>query len=203
MNERPVRLAGSGGFLPGEAVPFHDIEQVLGELEDVSPDFKKWYKRTRNLMYQILGMERYYYAIDRETGKCNDTCAGMADKDAKQAIKAAGLEPNDIDLLIYGSSSMDRFICPPTSAFVQQELGIEYCAEMSIHSNCTSSYKALQVAHDLIANGRYKNSLVCSSNLVSSALKASFYNQDKLGKNQAILRWFLSDGAGAVVLKAE
>lgn len=203
MNERPVRIAGTGAYLPGEPVKFHDIESVLGELEEVTPEFKKWYKRTRNLMYQILGMENYYYAIDRETGLCNETCAGMSAKAARQAIEMAGMQPNDIELIVYGGSSNDRFICPPTSAFIQQELGIDYCAEMSIHSNCTATYKGLQVASDLIANGRYKNALVCSSNLVSSALKASYFNQAKLEKNQAILRWFLCDGGGAVVLKAE
>lgn len=203
MNERPVKLVGAGAYLPGEPVKFHDIEKVLGELNDVDADFKKWYKRTRNLMYQILGMENYYYAIDRETGQCNETCAGMAAKAARQAIDMAGIDPQEIDLIVYGGSSNDRFICPPTSAFVQEELGIDYCAEMSIHSNCTATYKALQVASDLIANGRYKTALVCSSNYVSSALKASFYNQKKLEKNQAILRWFLCDGAGAVILRAD
>ncbi len=203
MNERPVKIVGSGIYLPGEPVRFHDIESVLGELDEVSPEFKKWYKRTRNLMYQILGMENYYYAIDRATGRANDTAAGMAAKAARPALEMAGIEPGDVDLLVYGSSSLDRFICPPTSAFVQQELGIDYCAEMTIHSNCTSSYKALQVAHDLVANGRYDVALVCSSNLVSSALKASFFNQAVIEKNQAILRWFLSDGAGAIVVKAD
>lgn len=203
MNERPVKVVGAGAYLPGEPIKFHDIEKVLGELTDTSDDFKKWYKRTRNLMYQILGMENYYYAIDPKTGDTNETCAGMSAKAARLALEMAQVEPNEVDLLIYGGSSNDRFICPPTSAFIQQELGIEYCAEMSIHSNCTATYKALQVASDLIANGRYKTALVCSSNLVSSALKASFYNQAKLEKNSAILRWFLCDGAGAIVLKAD
>ncbi len=203
MNERPVRIAGTGIYLPGEPVRFHDIERVLGELDQVTPEFKKWYQRTRNLMYQILGMENYYYAIDRETGRTNETAAGMAAKAARPALEMAGVKPEEVDLLVYGSSSLDHFICPPTSAFVQQELGIDYCAEITIHSNCTSSYKALQVAHDMVANGRYNVALVCSSNLVSSALKASFYNQAVIEKNQAILRWFLSDGAGALVMKAD
>ncbi len=203
MYDRSVRIAGTGTYLPGEPVKFHDIEKVLGELDEVTPDFKKWYKRTANVMYQILGMENYYYAIDRETGACNETCAGMAAKASRQALEMAGIEAKDIELLIYGSSSMDRFICPPTSVFVQEELQIPYCAEMSIHSNCTATYKAMQVAHDLIRLGRYKNALICSTNLVSSALKASYYNQAKIERNHAVLRWFLSDGGGAMVLKAE
>ncbi len=203
MYDRPVRIAGTGSYLPGDPVKFHDIEKVLGELDEVSPDFKKWYKRTAKVMYQILGMENYHYAIDPETGACTETCAGMSAKAARQALEMANLDPKDVELLIYGSSSMDRFICPPTSVFVQEELGIPYCAEISIHSNCTATYKAMQVAHDLIRLGRYKNALICSSNLVSQALKASYYNQKKIERNHAVLRWFLSDGAGAMVLKAE
>ncbi len=203
MYDRPVRIAGTGSYLPGDPVKFHDIEKVLGELDEVTPDFKKWYKRTAKVMYQILGMENYHYAIDRETGECSETCAGMSAKAARQALEMANLDPKDVELLIYGSSSMDRFICPPTSVFVQEELQIPYCAEISIHSNCTATYKAMQVAHDLIRLGRYKNALIVSSNLVSQALKASYYNQKKIERNHAVLRWFLSDGAGAMVLKAE
>ncbi|NIQ80113.1 MAG: 3-oxoacyl-ACP synthase, partial [Anaerolineae bacterium] len=51
---------------------------------------------------------------------------------------------------------------PPITTRIQEALGIDTCSEMAIHSNCTSAYKALMVAHDMVRNGRYKNALVIS-----------------------------------------
>jgi 3-oxoacyl-[acyl-carrier-protein] synthase III len=86
---------------------------------------------------------------------------------------------------------------------VQEALKIPYCAEMSIHSNCTAIYKAIQVATDLISNGRYGKALVVTSQMSSVFLRADYFNQKALTIEQVILRWFLSDGAGALVLSPE
>ncbi|PLX10080.1 MAG: 3-oxoacyl-ACP synthase, partial [Marinilabiliales bacterium] len=83
-----------------------------------------------------------------------------------------------------------------------EALGIERCGEMSIHANCTSAYKALLVASDFIKSGRYKNALVVSSSMSSSELRAEYYNQALVKKEELFLRYFLSDGAGALLLEA-
>jgi 3-oxoacyl-[acyl-carrier-protein] synthase III len=203
MQSIPVRLAGAGTYLPGEPIPFHEIEEVLGELTGLSPEFKRWYVRTHNLMYQMLGMEYFHFALDRTTRTATESCAGMAAKASRVALANAGIQADEVDLIIYAGACMDHYFCPPTSTLVQQELGIKRCAELSVHSNCSASYKALELARTLIQGGQYKTVLVCSTNLVSPTLTSDFFNQSKMEKNQAILRWFLSDGAGAAVLRAE
>jgi 3-oxoacyl-[acyl-carrier-protein] synthase III len=74
---------------------------------------------------------------------------------------------------------------------------------VSVHANCTSAYKALLIAHELIRSGRYRNALVISSGISSSELRAEYYNQPLVRKEELFLRYFLGDGAGAIVLKAE
>jgi len=91
---------------------------------------------------------------------------------------------------------------PTASVRIQQELGIEVCDELSIHANCTSAYKALYLAHQLIRNGQNRNALVLSANMASSELRADYYNQALVDKESLFLRWFLSDGAGAVILSS-
>lgn len=199
---RDVKLLGTGAYLPGEPVAFQDVDEALGPLPDMPKDFTRWYKRSRRLMGKLLGMEYFHYALDPVTREPAETCASLGAKAAREALDMAGLEPGDVDLLVYASSSLDRFICPPTSTLLQEELGIPNCAEYTIHSNCTAPYKGLQLASELLGSGRYKTALVVSSNLVSNALKGPYFNPEKLERNAAMLRFFLSDGAGAMVLGA-
>jgi 3-oxoacyl-[acyl-carrier-protein] synthase III len=123
----------------------------------------------------------------------------MATKSAKKALESAGMEASKIDLIVYAGILFDQ-MCPPSSVLVQEALKIPYCAEMVIHSNCTAIYKAIQVASDLIAYGRYNNALLVTSQLSSTFLRAEYFNQKVLTEEQAILRWFLCDGAGALIL---
>ena len=59
------------------------------------------------------------------------------------------------------------------------------------------------MASDLIRNGRYQNALVISSGISSSELIAEYYNQPLVKKEELFLRYFLSDGASALILQAD
>jgi 3-oxoacyl-[acyl-carrier-protein] synthase-3 len=148
-----------------------------------------------------LEVEYYHFAIDPVTLKFNDDNITMAVKAAEKAIESAGMKPGDVELIIYGSAHQDQM--PTASVRIQEMLGIEKCAELSIHANCTSAYKAVLLAHDLIRNGRYKNALVLSANISSSELRAGYYNQTLVKKEELFLRYFLCDGAGALLFKAD
>jgi 3-oxoacyl-[acyl-carrier-protein] synthase-3 len=122
-------------------------------------------------------------------------------KAAAGALKHAGIPAEQVELIVYGSAHQDQM--PTASARIQESLGIEQCAEISVHANCTSAYKALAIAHDMIRNGRFGNALVISSSMSSSELVAEYYNQPLVKKEELFLRYFLSDGAAALFLTAE
>lgn len=199
MNERDVYIAGIGSFSPGERIPFDKIEDILGRVTDAPPKVLKRIDKLRPIMKEMLGIEYLHYAIDPKTRETTEDNISMATKAAKKALESAGMEASKIDLIIYAGILFD-YLCPPSSVLVQEALKIPYCAEMVIHSNCTAIYKAIQVASDLIANGRYNNALLVTSQLSSTFLRAEYFNQKALTEEQAILRWFLCDGAGALVL---
>ena len=202
MNGRDVYIAGIGSFSPGEPVPFDRIEEVLGKITDAPKRVLKRIDRMRPIMKEMLGIENSYYAIDPNTRERTETNVSMAVKSSKKALEMARIDASDIDLIVYAGIFYD-YMCPPSSVFVQDELNIPYCAEISIHSNCTSIYKALQVASDMIANGRYNNALVVAAQMSSPFLRSEYFNQKVMTEEQAVLRWFLSDGAGALVLTSE
>ncbi len=195
---KKVFIAGSGTYLPGDPIPFCDIGRYLGELKDAPEKIQKWESRTKSLMGEILDIKYLHYAFDPVTREYFDDNITMSVKAAEKALDMAGVAPSDIDLICYGSAHQDQM--PTASVRIQERLGIEVCEEFSIHANCTSAYKAFYLAHELIKNGKNHNALVISSNVSSSELIAEYYNQKLLDKESLFLRWFLCDGAGAVVL---
>ncbi|MFO7828258.1 MAG: hypothetical protein R6V23_06540, partial [Bacteroidales bacterium] len=195
-----VQLTGTGSYLPGKPIKIDDVDHYLGELTDAPKKLQKWLQRMKILMTEMLEVKHYHFAIDPVTREFTDDNVTMSVKAAKEAIKSAGLKPEDIDLIVYGSAHQDQM--PTASVRIQEALGIEQCGEISIHANCTSAYKALLVATDFIKSGRYQNALVISSSMSSSELRAEYYNQALVKKEELFLRYFLSDGAGALLLQA-
>jgi 3-oxoacyl-[acyl-carrier-protein] synthase III len=197
-----VYIAGIGSHSPGEPVPFEQIDDVLGPIAGAPPKLERWIDRMRPIMKEMLGVKFCHYAIDPQTRRPTEDNVTMSVTSARRALAVAGLEPTDIDLLVYGGNIME-YACPPTTTLIQEQLEIPACAEYAIHSNCTSIYKALQLAADQIRLGRYKHALLVTSTLASPFLRAEHYNPKVLEKSQVLLRWFLCDGAGALVVTSD
>jgi 3-oxoacyl-[acyl-carrier-protein] synthase III len=195
---RPVYIAGTGSFLPGAPLTFDEAELLLGALDRAPAHIRKWMARSAPVMRELLAMERYHYAIDPVTREVTDDNVGMAEKAARAALAMSGLEATDIDLICYGSAHQDQM--PTASVRIQEALGIEVCDELSIHANCTSAYKALYLAHELVRNGKNDTALVVSAQISSSELRAEYYHQEIVDREALFLRWFLGDGAGAALL---
>lgn len=207
MSERAPERAGAyivgiGSYSPGEPIPFTRIEDVLGPISGLPPKLSRWIERMTPIMHEMLGVRFCHYAIDPDTRKPTEDNVTMSVKAAQRALEATGLKATDMDLLVFAGSIMER-VSPPTTTLIQEALGIPNCAEYSIHSNCTSTYKALQLAADQITLGRYDHALVMSSQLISPLLRAEHFNPKALEKSQILLRWFLCDGAGAWVMSRD
>ncbi len=198
---RFIKITGSGHFLPGKPIPFKDVDYFLGELNNIPPRIKKWHNRMQNVMSELVEVEYYHFALDPKTREFTDDNVTMSVKAAKSALQNAGINASEIDFIAYGSAHQDQM--PTASVRIQEALGIASCGEISIHANCTSAYKALLTAYEFIKSGRYKRALVISSGISSSELRSEYYNQPLAKKEELLLRYFLSDGAGALVLEAD
>jgi 3-oxoacyl-[acyl-carrier-protein] synthase III len=196
-----VRISGTGHYLPGEPIPFEKVDNYLGSLDGAPEKISAWLGRMKEIMSEILEVENYHFAIDPVTREFTDDNITMSVKAARKALEDAGLTAEDIDFIAYGSAHQDQM--PTASVRIQEALGIEQCGEVSIHANCTSAYKALTIAYDFLRLGRYKKALVVSSGISSSELRSDYYNLAKVRKEELFLRYFLSDGAGAVILEAD
>lgn len=197
-----VYIAGIGSYSPGAPVPFDQLEDVLGRITDAPPKLMRWIERLRPIMKDMLGVKFCHYAMDPVTREPTENLVSMAVKAAEPAMARAGIKPSDIDLLVYAGVFAEN-VSPPTSVLIQEKLQIPQCAEYEIHSNCTSIYKALELAFDQIRVGRYKTALIMTAQMSSVFLRAEYYNQKVLAKENILLRWFLSDGSGALVVTSD
>ena len=196
---KEVELLSTGVYQPGEPVPFEKIEDVIGHLDKAPERVKRIIKKSKQMVKALIGIEQCYFAVDPKTGLINETLTGMSVKAIKIALEKAGKRTEDIEC-IYLATPVPEYQTPPTSTMIQEELGIEKCAEIEVHSNCSGATKAMQVAFDTLRVGRFKTVVVVYSQLSSAYLVSSYFNQAKLKPENLLLRWFLSDSASALVL---
>ena len=115
----------------------------------------------------------------------------MATVAASRALACAGLDPADVDLIIYGGCSNDEAV-PNSASGVQVALGATHAAAMDINTACTSFLYGLSTATSMIRTGVVKNAVVIGVELISRYM-------DWSNRNVAVL---FGDGAAAVVVQA-
>ena len=110
---------------------------------------------------------------------------------AVKAIEAAGLQPEDIDLIIVATSTPDM-VFPSTATLLQHKLGIAGCPAFDVQAVCSGFIYAMTVADAMIQSGSASKALVIGSEVFSRIL-------DFKDRTTCVL---FGDGAGAVVLEA-
>ncbi len=110
---------------------------------------------------------------------------------AARALACAGLEPGDVDLIIYGGVSNDELV-PNSASGVQIALGATRAASIDLNTACTSFCYGLTTATAMIRTGVVRNAIVIGVELISRYM-------DWSNRNVAVL---FGDGAAAVVLQA-
>lgn len=107
---------------------------------------------------------------------------------AMRAIKDAGLEPDDIDLVIVHSMLQDKLI-PGNASLVQHKLGLKNAGAWNMDTCCSSFVSMLSAASHLIMLGTCKNVVIVTSILHSRMIAPTHY-----------LSTIVGDGAAAVVM---
>ncbi len=157
--------------------------------------------KLRPSVKDLIGIEKCHFAIDPKTKKLTENNTSMLVKAIRQSLARAEMPASEIEALFLATALPDCHT-PPLTTLVQQELGLENCAEIEVHSNCTGITKVFQIALDALRQGRYQTVVIGYSQLSSAYLRSEFYNQSKIGRENTLLRWFLSDSACALVLRA-
>lgn len=165
------KICGTGSYVPSEYLDNNDLSQMV----DTSDE---WIQERTGIVKRHIAKE--------------ETTVSMAAQAAKKALESAGIQPEEIDLLIVSTIS-SNVILPCTACEVQKEIHAVHATCFDLNAACTGFLFAYNTAQAYIANGMYKNALLigaeCLSNLV-----------DWKDRGTCIL---FGDGAGAALLKAE
>jgi 3-oxoacyl-[acyl-carrier-protein] synthase-3 len=110
---------------------------------------------------------------------------------AMRALAAAGLDPAEVELIVFGTCSFDDQV-PNQASGLQVRLGAKKAAAMDVNTACTSFLYSLSTATALIRTGVVRNAVVLGGELISAFM-------DWENRGVSVL---FGDGCAAVVLQA-
>jgi 3-oxoacyl-[acyl-carrier-protein] synthase-3 len=176
---RYSKIIGTGSYLPPNRVTNQDLIAQLAAKGIESSD--EW-------IVSRSGISARHYAAP---GVLSSDLAVHA---AEQALQMAGLDANQIDLIIVATSTPDYFCSfPSTACVVQRKLAISNeCAAFDVQAVCSGFVYAVSIADSMIKTGAHKNVLIIGAEVFSRILN---FND----RTTCVL---FGDGAGAMVLSA-
>jgi len=165
---------------------FRSIGAYVPEKILTNADLEKMVDTTDEWITQRTGIKERHIAADDEY------TSDMGAKAAAVAIKRAGLDANDIDLVVCATVTPDYFNMPSTACVVSDKLGMKNVQAFDISAACSGFVYALSVAKAFIESGMKKNVLIIGAEKFSSIV-------DWSDRATCIL---FGDGAGAAVISA-
>ncbi|MFQ5628878.1 MAG: beta-ketoacyl-ACP synthase III, partial [bacterium] len=133
------------------------------------------------------GIQQRHF-IDSEVG-----VSDLSFEAAKSALEKAGLQPQDIDMIVFATLSPD-YMFPGSGVLLQEKLGIPGVPALDVRNQCSGFVYSLSVADQFIRTGMYDRVMVVGAEVHSTGLE---YNER--GRHVTVL---FGDGAGVVILEA-
>jgi 3-oxoacyl-[acyl-carrier-protein] synthase-3 len=170
------RILSTGSYLPQQRLSNADLAAQLA-LQGVETSDDWIVERT--------GIRARHFAADEQG------CSDLAVEAARQALSAANLAAQDIDLIVVATSTPDM-VFPSVATMVQHKLGASGCPAFDVQAVCSGFVYALTVADAMIQIGSARRALVIGAEVFSRIL-------DFKDRTTCVL---FGDGAGAVILEA-
>jgi 3-oxoacyl-[acyl-carrier-protein] synthase-3 len=164
-----VRVTGWGAYTP-------DFKLTNAALEQMVDTNDEW-------IVSRTGISERRIAAPEETTASMAAVAGL------RAIATAGLQPDDIDMIIVGTLTPD-YPLPSAAALVKEAIGNKHAAAFDLGAACSGFVYGYGIAHGYLASGLAKHVLVIGAETMSRCTDFS-------DRSTCVL---FGDGAGAVVL---
>ncbi len=138
-----AKIASFGSAFPDQVLSNHDIEKIV----DTSD---QWIKERTGIS-------------ERRKLRDGENNSDMATAACRKALDAAGVLPNEVDLIIAATNTPDRWM-PNLACTTQAKLGISSeCGAFDIVTACAGWVVALATANAFVRSGQYRNVLVVGS----------------------------------------
>lgn len=165
-----ARITGTGSFAPKKVITNHD----LAKLVDTSDEW----------IIERTGIR------ERRIAEKGQTTSDLAYEASRKALKAAGMEADELDLILVATMTPDM-ILPSMGCVLQEKLGAGKAAAFDIYAACSGFIYGMSIANAFIRSDIYKNVL-----LVGAEVLSRFTDWEDRGT--CIL---FGDGAGAAVIQ--
>ena len=166
-----AKISGIGMYVPEQVVNNDD----LAELMDTSD---AW-------IQQRTGIRQRRYAAD------GVGTSDLALPAAENAIRDAGIDKDEVDLILFATLSPDHHF-PGTCCYFQAKLGLHGVPALDLRTQCTGFLYGLAIASSFVRCGMYRNVLLGGAEVHSHALDFS-----TAGRDVTVL---FGDGAGAAIV---
>jgi 3-oxoacyl-[acyl-carrier-protein] synthase-3 len=165
-----ARIVGIGAYAPKRILTNHDLEKTI-ETSD------EW-------IVQRTGIRERHIADETEA------TSDLALKAAQQALDRAGVEPEEVDFIVVGTTTGDMAF-PTTANLLQHQLGGRNVGSVDVYAACSGSIYSLSIGSQFIQTGKYRTVLCVGAECLSRIT-------DSTDRGTCIL---LADAAGAAVLR--
>ncbi|KGQ37140.1 beta-ketoacyl-ACP synthase III [Gallibacterium genomosp. 1] len=165
------RILATGSYLPQKIRTNADLEKMV----DTSDE---WITTRSGIKERRIAAE-------------DETVATMGANAAKQALQTANIDPQEIDLIVVGTTTNSHSY-PSAACQIQGILGIKDAIAFDVAAACTGFIYSLSIADQFVRNNQVKKALVIGADLNSRHL-------DETDRSTVVL---FGDGAGAVILEA-
>lgn len=169
---RAVSIVGTGSYLPARILTNADLEKMV----DTSHEW----------IHTRTGINERHIARDDEA------TSDMAIVAAQRALKSAGVEPADVDMILVASITPDM-VFPNTACLVQSRIGAKKAFCFGMEAACSGFIYGMEIGRQFVMSGAVNTALIIGAEKLSSIT-------DWKDRGTCIL---FGDGAGAVVLKAK
>jgi 3-oxoacyl-[acyl-carrier-protein] synthase III len=165
-----AQIVGIGAYAPQRVLTNSELEKLIDTTDE-------W-------IVQRTGI-RERHIVDEHEGP-----ADLALRAARQALDRAGVGPEEIDLIVVGTTAGDMLF-PTTANLLQHRLGCRNAGSMDVYAACSGSVYSLSVGAQYIQTGKYETVLCVGAECLSRIT-------DFTDRGTCIL---LADAAGAAVLR--
>ncbi|MBD3367692.1 MAG: beta-ketoacyl-ACP synthase III [Candidatus Eisenbacteria bacterium] len=168
-SKRTARIAGMGMYAPPKVMTNEDFAQIV----DTSDEW----------ITQMTGIKERHIAED------DVTTSDMAAEAARNALENAGVEPEQVEMIILGTATPDMLF-PSTACLVQAKIGAVNAFAYDMAAGCSGFIYGLSIARQFIEAGTVEKVLVIGAENLTKFM-------DMSDRNTCVL---FGDGAGAAVV---
>ncbi|MEC9302419.1 MAG: hypothetical protein VYA90_05785 [Acidobacteriota bacterium] len=146
---RPVKIAALATYVPPGVMTNADLEKLVDTNDE-------WIRQRTGVV------ERH--VVDSGVGT-----SALVVPAAQQAVAQAGLTPDDIDLIVVGTTTPDT-VFPSTACLVQHQIGASNAWGFDLGAACSGFTYALTTAAELVSTGSHRHALAIGADVMTSIL---------------------------------